>query len=229
MCQPYNMLLLFSKYVDVTFSANRLSNFIISVGDSFDPVNKDSFKPSTSTQCAHVPRQLDAGETRVVQCTQAVQGRYVTVNLEQENALTLCEFQVHGTPAAGERPLPFFVKWQFSNDHPYVSVTTTTEFVSDSRNLVLKKPAWQSSNYSHDGLAHEAVDGDPSNNFFKDYSCTHTQGDPIPWWTVDLQGEYLVTEVVITNRGDCCGNASDNFWLRLYFCFFFLNYDQWIF
>ena len=92
----------------------------------------------------------------------------------------------------------------------YVYVTITTEFASASRNLALKKPAWQSSNYSHNGLAHEAVDGDPSNNFLKDYSCTHTQGDPIPWWTVDLQGEYLVTEVVITNRGDCCGNASDN-------------------
>ena len=105
LCQSYNMLLLFSKYVDVTFSANRLSNFIISVGGSFDPVNKDSFKPSTFTHCAYVPGQLDAGETRVVQCNQAVQGRYVTVNLEQKNALTLCEFQVHGTQVTGKHPL----------------------------------------------------------------------------------------------------------------------------
>ena len=57
------------------------------------------------------------------------------------------------------------------------------------------------------------MDGDPSNKFFKDFSCTHAQGDPIPWWTVDLQGEYLVTDVVITNRGDCCGNTLKIFHL----------------
>ena len=61
----------------------------------------DSFDPSTFTQCAHIPGQLDASETRVIQCSQPAQGRYVTVNLNKPNILTLCEVQVHGT-LAGE-------------------------------------------------------------------------------------------------------------------------------
>ena len=84
---------------------------------------------------------------------------------------------------------------------------------SVSRNLALRKPAWQSSSHPYDeyyGLnptADLAVDGNMS-SMYSDRSCTHTlHEDPKPWWTVDLQGEYLVTEVVITNRGDCCGNT----------------------
>ena len=83
-------------------SADRLSDFNISVGGSFKPGNKDLFDPSTFTQCAHVPGQLGAGETRVIQCKHPIRGRYVTVNLNQQNYLTICEFQVHGTPVLGE-------------------------------------------------------------------------------------------------------------------------------
>ena len=76
-------------------SAQRLSNFTISVGDSFDPVNKDSFDPSIFTQCAHVPGQLGAGETKPIPCDQPVRGRYVTVNLNQHKSLSLCEVKVY--------------------------------------------------------------------------------------------------------------------------------------
>ena len=91
----------------MTFSVQRLSNFVISVGDSFDPVSKDSFDTSTSTQCAHIPGKLGNGETRVIQCNQPVRGRYVTVNLNEKNALTICEFQVHGTLVSGKHLLHF--------------------------------------------------------------------------------------------------------------------------
>ena len=82
--------------------AERLSNFTISVGDLFDPNNTDSFDPSTFTQCAHVPGRLGLGETRVIQCNQPVPGRFVTLNLNRKIALTICEFQVHGTPIEGQ-------------------------------------------------------------------------------------------------------------------------------
>ena len=52
-----------------------------------------------------------------------------------------------------------------------------------------------------------AVDGDKSPMYWMG-SCSHTEEDrPKAWWIVDLEGEYLVTEVVITNRGDCCGKS----------------------
>ena len=89
-------------------SAERLSNFNIAVGDSFDPLNKDSFDPSTFTQCAHISGQLGAGETRTIQCNQPVRGRYVSVNLNQRNPLTICEFEVHGTPAGNHS---LFISW----------------------------------------------------------------------------------------------------------------------
>ena len=61
-----------------------VSYFNISVGDSFDPNNTDSFDPSTFTQCVHVPGSLSAGETRVIQCNQPVRGRYVSVSKREE-------------------------------------------------------------------------------------------------------------------------------------------------
>ena len=93
-----------------------------------------------------------------------------------------------------------------------------SRLTSVSRNLALNKPAWQSSThpydeyYGLDPLATLAVDGDMS-SMYSDRSCTHTlHEDPRPWWTVDLLQEYMVTEVVITNRGDCCGNRFSSFW-----------------
>ena len=53
-----------------------------------------------------MPGQLRTSETRVIQCNHPVRGRYVTVNLNQLNPLTICEFEVHGTPAGNHS---FFV------------------------------------------------------------------------------------------------------------------------
>ena len=37
--------------------------------------------------------------------------------------------------------------------------------------------------------------------------CTHSGSPPndIHWWLVDLEEEYYIDRVIITNRGDCCG------------------------
>ena len=77
--------------------------------------------------------------------------------------------------------------------------------VSDTWNLALGRKTWQSSNCARHGLSHEAVDGNPSGDYLRDFSCTHTMKDDIPWWTVDLGAKYPVSKVVISNRADCCG------------------------
>ena len=37
--------------------------------------------------------------------------------------------------------------------------------------------------------------------------CTHSGTPPgdTHWWLVDLEDEYYVDRVIITNRADCCG------------------------
>ncbi len=72
-------------------------------------------------------------------------------------------------------------------------------YISDSEtNLALGKPAFQSSTYHPSQVAIRAVNGNLM-------SCSHTQADQPAWLVVDLEEEYLVNRVVITNRFDCCG------------------------
>ena len=47
------------------------------------------------------------------------------------------------------------------------------------------------------------MDGN-KNGVYNRGSCIHTKSDNA-WWEVDLQAIYIITEVSITNRGDCCG------------------------
>lgn len=42
-------------------------------------------------------------------------------------------------------------------------------------------------------------------------SCTHTNGARNAWWKVDLGGTAKISEVKVTNRGDCCGHRLGNF------------------
>ncbi|XP_047672307.1 fucolectin-like [Tachysurus fulvidraco] len=36
------------------------------------------------------------------------------------------------------------------------------------------------------------------------HSCSHTKTESNPWWRVDLLAVYNISNVSITNRGDCC-------------------------
>nr|XP_033958267.1 fucolectin-4-like isoform X1 [Pseudochaenichthys georgianus] len=69
------------------------------------------------------------------------------------------------------------------------------------------------------GSAISAIDGNRDHDF-QSGSCTHTE-ESNPWWRVDLLETYMVTSVIISNRGDCCpeslvgaqihiGNSLDN-------------------
>ena len=70
------------------FSANRLSDFTISVGDSVN-----------AKQCIQRFEQLPAGTQ--LWCHRPLRGRIVTIRLSKTNFLTLCEVQVQGTLITG--------------------------------------------------------------------------------------------------------------------------------
>ncbi len=71
-------------------------------------------------------------------------------------------------------------------------------------NIALGKPAFQKTT-SFSGEASRAVDGNTNPDFYAD-SCTHTSNsDPSPWWCVDLEEDYFIHSVRITNR-DTHGN-----------------------
>ena len=73
-----------------------------------------------------------------------------------------------------------------------------------STNIAQEKPTRQSST-AYGGVSWRAVDGD-RNTYWGGSSCTHSCRQFRPWWRVDLQNVYDVSEVKITNRGDCCSN-----------------------
>ncbi|XP_035862258.1 fucolectin-1-like [Sander lucioperca] len=76
--------------------------------------------------------------------------------------------------------------------------------VSTYENVALRGKATQSDRYEHAfGSAEAAIDGNRESGFHSG-SCTHTDEESNPWWRVDLLESYIVTSVIITNRGDCC-------------------------
>ncbi|XP_034001623.1 fucolectin-7-like [Trematomus bernacchii] len=76
--------------------------------------------------------------------------------------------------------------------------------VSTYPNVALRGKATQSNRFFFAfGAASSAIDGNRDNKFFSG-SCTHTDAESNPWWRVDLLEPYIVTSVIIANRGDCC-------------------------
>ncbi|XP_056410444.1 fucolectin-6-like [Hyla sarda] len=89
-------------------------------------------------------------------------------------------------------------------------------------NIARNGEASQDSIYQYTimGYAKNAIDGVKDGNFHKS-SCTHTNGLKDPWWKLDLKQTYKISNVVLTNRQDCCperllgaevriGNNPDN-------------------
>ncbi|XP_040204333.1 fucolectin-like [Rana temporaria] len=73
-----------------------------------------------------------------------------------------------------------------------------------NRNLALRGRATQSSTFSGITNAINAIDGNIDTNFYHG-SCSCTNPDVSPWWRVDLLRPHKISQIVITNRGDCCG------------------------
>ena len=70
-------------------------------------------------------------------------------------------------------------------------------------NIVLRKPAYQSSTYYWSrttSFASNANDGDFRTDWIKDKTCSHTKNNnPQDWWAVDLLRSYTVAFVTLTN------------------------------
>ncbi|XP_065686610.2 uncharacterized protein [Patagioenas fasciata] len=74
---------------------------------------------------------------------------------------------------------------------------------SPAQNLALWRPAAQSSTAGGAGSAINAVDGNRDGNWHRG-SCSQTEREPEPWWTVDLGWRRAVAAVLVRNRLDCC-------------------------
>ncbi|XP_041419572.1 fucolectin [Xenopus laevis] len=78
-------------------------------------------------------------------------------------------------------------------------------------NLALHGRATQSSTYYNYNIGYLALaansnDGNLDSNYYHG-SCSITGNDESPWWRVDLLQSYKISQVVVTNRGDCCGET----------------------
>ena len=82
-------------------------------------------------------------------------------------------------------------------------------------NIARQGVATQTRKYSlkAKGFAAYAIDGNTDGIFAKG-SCMHTEPVSDPWWKVTFMDDILVTDVIITNRADCCGEL---FWQQEYF------------
>nr|XP_008163409.1 uncharacterized protein LOC103305731 [Chrysemys picta bellii] len=116
-------------------------------------------------------------------CCNGLEGRYVTIVIPgRAEFLTLCEVEVIAQGCA---------------------------LSPGARNLALGRPATQSSTFENKetgkAVAGKAVDGKRDGKWAQG-SCSHTQFDTEPWWTVDLGSRQSVSAVIVKNREDeCCG------------------------
>lgn len=91
--------------------------------------------------------------------------------------------------------------------------TKTEQFISTVsfiENVALRGKATQSTTTSGTTsvVANNAIDGNRESNMAAG-SCTHTDTQDNPWWRLDLLEPYIVTSMIITNRGDCCAERID--------------------
>jgi hypothetical protein len=159
----------------------RLSDYWVFVSDTpFLPTDNPAtlqFRPGT----------FASRETSAPNPSTAIavggQGRYVRVQLNTSNYLSLAEVQVVGIMNA-----------------------------SSSNDIALGKSANQSSTLPGTPPAGVAVDGNIDGNFF-DGSVTATNIESNPWWQVDLGASQTVNSVMIWNRTDCCSSRLGDYWV----------------
>ena len=95
-------------------------------------------------------------------------------------------------------------------DTPLIQYHSSIKFLGE--NLALGKPTLQSS-VVEEGISSNAVDGNRHPDY-SEKSCIQTDNQIESWWGVDLQDDFYVTSVVITNRRDCCSERLYNFEIK---------------
>jgi hypothetical protein len=183
----------------------RLADFYILVSN----------KPFTSTNLQTTMKQYGvssyyvkdtAGRPTTIALNR--RGRYVRIQLRSSNNLSLAEVQVLDSSVMAQEvtPVP-------------TTVATVVSPVADNTNVALGKTAKQSNNYTNTlyGVAYasRAIDGN-TDGLFANLSVSSTTATSIqPYWEVDLQSSYPISEIKIWNRTDCCTTRLADFFVMV--------------
>ncbi len=92
-----------------------------------------------------------------------------------------------------------------------LEVPTSVPTLMEIDNIAIGKTSDQSSIYEN-AESGRAVDGNTDGNFANN-SVTHTQEGSNNWWQVDLGNNYLLKELKIWTRTDCCEWRLNNFYV----------------
>lgn len=110
------------------------------------------------------------------------------------------------------RPLGYGLKWLNINptmfgDGLFVrnnrNISAAPVIAPPGTNVAFGKPTKQSSFAGFGDPSATAVDGRRTGLF-----GFHTNFEPNPWWEVDLQGSYPISEIVVFNRMDVCAHRA---------------------
>jgi hypothetical protein len=94
-----------------------------------------------------------------------------------------------------------YIKY-FNTNKDCQNLLQISVFTKDGKNVALGKPVTESSIYSTSHSGRNLTD----NNLD---TMSHTVCDSTDnWWTIDLQEEYLVDKIIVSNRRDCCQNRA---------------------
>ncbi|XP_069510554.1 pentraxin fusion protein-like isoform X2 [Ambystoma mexicanum] len=118
---------------------------------------------------------------------------------------------VHGTMYSETNRQREFDRWMESSEEDDKRPLTIP---STEPNVARNGTASQSSTYDKLGAAANAIDGSSVTNYLKG-ACSHTDLDIEPWWMVDLGANYIISLVMITNRGDCCEERINSAVVRI--------------
>ncbi|KAM9353560.1 uncharacterized protein ABDE67_005946 [Symphorus nematophorus] len=182
----------------------RLNGAEIRIGDSLE--NNGNNNP----RCT-VIYGLTGGFTGNFACN-GMDGRYVNIVVPGRNEhLLLCEVEVYGSRLdwVWERTCSVSVSRMMNLSVFLVLLLLQSCSAATYQNVALRGKASQSARYYHPfGSADSAIDGNRNANFDTG-SCTHSNEVDDPWWRVDLLESYIVTSIIIINRGDCCQHRID--------------------
>ncbi|MEO1624168.1 MAG: PA14 domain-containing protein [Bacteroidota bacterium] len=90
------------------------------------------------------------------------------------------------------------------------------ENCANLNNVALNGTAKQSSAYNGGGAeASLAIDGNTSGNWFADFSVASTSWEEQAYWEVNLGASFLIEDVNIWNRTDCCTDGLSDYYILI--------------
>lgn len=93
--------------------------------------------------------------------------------------------------------IDWLLNWWIAN----LIVDLLIDWLALSGNIALYQPAESSSTDHASSVASRAVDGNPRSVY--PYGLT-TQWSTDPWWRVDLGMSYIIDDMYIIGRSECC-------------------------